>query len=168
MKLRLPLRLEHRGVERLAWALAGPDHELERREVAFAGIERRAEQRLALPPRRLDATGQPLVEAKVVTAAVASKSCCSKQRTCCDSHTKSCCKSHPTPKSETKSDFVVAWRALACHGQSLHWLAAVPTLIAVPLDFLHELPLVEWLGPPPSETAGVISDLPAVPPPERA
>src|SRR5260370_10321160 len=56
--LSLPLRLEHRGVERLACGLAGPDHELEGREVALAGIERGAEQRLALPARGFDAAGQ--------------------------------------------------------------------------------------------------------------
>src|SRR6266851_4385328 len=56
--LRLPLRLEHRGVERLARGLAGPDHELEGREVALAGVERGSEQRLALPARGFDAAGQ--------------------------------------------------------------------------------------------------------------
>src|ERR1700730_192262 len=44
---------EHGGVERLARSLAGPDHELEGREVAFAGVERSPEQRLALPARGL-------------------------------------------------------------------------------------------------------------------
>src|SRR5690349_1647713 len=56
--LRLSLRLEHGGVERLARGLAGPDHELEGREVALAGIERGAEQRLALPARGFDPAGQ--------------------------------------------------------------------------------------------------------------
>ena len=38
--------------------LAGPDHELEGREIALAGIERGDEQRLALPAGGLDAAGQ--------------------------------------------------------------------------------------------------------------
>src|SRR5688572_9747789 len=37
--LRLADGLEHRGVERFARALAGPDHELERLVVALAGVE---------------------------------------------------------------------------------------------------------------------------------
>src|SRR5215475_1700568 len=56
--LRLPLRLEHGGVERLARGLAGPDHELEGREVALAGVERGAQERFALPARGFDAAGQ--------------------------------------------------------------------------------------------------------------
>src|SRR6266487_4537701 len=56
--LRLPLSVEHGGVERLARRLARPDDELEGGEVPLAGIERGREQRLALPARRLDAAGQ--------------------------------------------------------------------------------------------------------------
>src|SRR6186713_237322 len=44
----LPGCFEHRGVERFTRGLASPNYELEGREIAFAGIERRAEQRLAL------------------------------------------------------------------------------------------------------------------------
>src|SRR5262249_35938086 len=50
--LRLPLRLEHGGVERFARGLARPDDELEGGKVTLAGIERGREQRLALPARR--------------------------------------------------------------------------------------------------------------------
>src|SRR5262245_23483612 len=56
--LRLPLRVEHGGVERLARRLARPDHELEGGEVALAGVECGREQRLALPARRFDAAGK--------------------------------------------------------------------------------------------------------------
>src|SRR5262249_7366995 len=56
--LRLALRLEHGGVERLARRFARPAHKLEGGEIALAGIERGAEQRLALPARGIDATGQ--------------------------------------------------------------------------------------------------------------
>src|SRR5262249_18771278 len=48
-QLRLASGLEHGGLERLAGTLAGPDHELERRIVALAGIERGREQHFALP-----------------------------------------------------------------------------------------------------------------------
>src|SRR5262245_3724804 len=51
----LPGCLEHRGVERFARGLAGPDHELEGRKIAFAGLECRPEQRLALFARGLRA-----------------------------------------------------------------------------------------------------------------
>src|ERR1700730_18612553 len=50
--------LEHGGVECLARALAGPDHELEGREIALAGIQRGPQQRLALPARGFHAARQ--------------------------------------------------------------------------------------------------------------
>src|SRR5262245_58054425 len=53
---RLPGCFEHRGVERFSCGLAGPDHELEGRKIAFTGIERRPKQRLALFARGLGAT----------------------------------------------------------------------------------------------------------------
>src|SRR5262249_45014877 len=56
--LRLPLGVEHGGVERLARRLARPDHELEGGEVTLAGVERGCEQRLALPARGFDAAGK--------------------------------------------------------------------------------------------------------------
>src|SRR5580698_9300534 len=55
---RLSRGLEHGGVHCFARTLAGPDYELERRKVAFAGIERGAEHRLALPVRCGDAAGK--------------------------------------------------------------------------------------------------------------
>src|SRR5436305_8462683 len=56
--LRLAGSLEHCGVERLARAFAGPDHELECLEIALRGVERGIEQRFALAPRNLDAAGE--------------------------------------------------------------------------------------------------------------
>src|SRR4029077_19970106 len=56
--LRLARGLEHRGVERRAGLLAGPDHELEGREIALAGFQRARQQRLALRAGRLDAAGE--------------------------------------------------------------------------------------------------------------
>src|ERR1700752_3794212 len=56
--LRLSLGLEHGGGERLTRGLVRPDHELEGREVALAGVERGSEQRLALPARGFDPAGE--------------------------------------------------------------------------------------------------------------
>src|SRR5262252_7572076 len=55
---RLSGGLEHHGFQRLAGALAGPQHELEGLVVTLTGIERNAEQSLALSIRRHDAAGQ--------------------------------------------------------------------------------------------------------------
>src|SRR4051812_10713495 len=54
----LALRLEQHGVERLAGGFAGPEDELERLVVAFAGVGGGFEQHLALAVRRLRAAGQ--------------------------------------------------------------------------------------------------------------
>jgi hypothetical protein len=62
---------------------------------------------------------------------------------------------------------VVMWRALACHGQSMNWLAAVPTLIVDRPQVSYALPIIAWLGPAHSETADSGSLSPEVPPPER-
>src|SRR4029079_3456323 len=71
----LPGCFEHRGIERFTRGLASPNHELEGRELAVAGLERRAEQRLALLARGFgtaredegmakhhDALGHPVVK----------------------------------------------------------------------------------------------------------
>src|SRR5262245_9206659 len=54
----LPGCLEHRRVERFARGFAGPDHELEGGKIAFAGVERGPEQRLALLARGLGTAGE--------------------------------------------------------------------------------------------------------------
>src|ERR1044071_3641948 len=56
--LSLARGLEHRGVEGRAGLLAGPNHELEGREIALAGVQRAGQQRLALLAGRLDAAGK--------------------------------------------------------------------------------------------------------------
>src|ERR1700692_3247308 len=56
--LRLPGGLEQARFQRLAGTLARPKHELERLVMAFAGIERDAEQGLALGVRCRDAAGE--------------------------------------------------------------------------------------------------------------
>ena len=102
-------------------------------------------------------------------------SCCHSKQSCCNhSHDESLAAKAPSPYALPKGecskqvDHIVAWRALACHGQSLNWLAAVPTLIVARPAFSHDLPLVAWLGPAVSETAESAFSCPDVPPPERA
>jgi hypothetical protein len=144
----------HTLAERLAWAAKNgvqpPDFALA--EAARSG---------------LDATGKPLA-AKLVKVALSTKTCCHGKHKCCESAAKArtCCSSPDESQEETT--FVVAWRALGCHGQSLHWLAAVPTLIAVDLNLSDQLPRITWLGPHFSEIARGVSDTPTPPPPERA
>jgi hypothetical protein len=92
--------------------------------------------------------------------AVAGRSCCS-AKACCSSREKA-------PENEDTSPDTVGWRALACGGQSLHWLAAVPALITVELDFFDHVPLAAWLGPHSSDVASPFHEAPTPPPPERA
>lgn len=118
----------------------------------------------------LDAGGRPLV-AKAVNVAMSTKRCCRAKRDCCKSsaakHT--CCSSHEESKPEIDAaNYFVAYRALGCHGQSINWLAAVPTLISVELELTDQLALVDWLGPHSSAVAGGVADVPTPPPPERA
>lgn len=112
-----------------------------------------------------------------------SRTCCSRRATptpsggCASQATahrtaaaaKSCCATRPSPTASQESGRrVVVLRALSCQGQSIEWLAAVPSLIKVPLDDSYELPLVAWLGPPLSEIAMGVAESPAPPPPKRA
>jgi hypothetical protein len=110
--------------------------------------------------------------------------CCSKRATvACEHAEHSCCKGGhhelltvkapspcPLPKGEGshQGDHIVAWRALACHGQSLNWLAATPTLVVARPVFSHDLPLAAWLGPAASEAAELLPVIPELPPPEQA
>lgn len=67
---------------------------------------------------------------------------------------------------EQKAGFVVAWRALACNGQSLNWLAAVPAVVIPSSDLVTYYSLADWLGPLASESAAGISFDLVTPPPE--
>jgi hypothetical protein len=154
----------HTLAERLAWAKQNGV-----KPPAFALAEAKR--------AGLDASGRP-ISTKIVrvslaaTAASKTPACCQKKATssCCkSSSTGSCCSSRKVDAAKSdESNFVIGFRALACHGQSLNWLAAVPTLITVELNFADEFPLVAWLGPHPSETASPCSETPTPPPPERA
>jgi hypothetical protein len=93
---------------------------------------------------------------------------------CCASKTgsgKPCCCCHHDDHGKDASKVarsIVVWRAMACGGQSMNWLAAVPTLISVRLEAADRLLLISWLGPHTSACADGIADEPIVPPPERA
>ena len=113
-----------------------------------------------------DREGRDVCQTKPTTP-----SCCHAKAACCksSSNERTCCSSHSKPHDKTEAaNFIVAWRALGCHGQSLNWLAAVPTLISDQTQFSDQLPLVAWLGPHSSEIAAGVADVPTPPPPERA
>jgi hypothetical protein len=114
---------------------------------------------------------------KVVTATIAvtnRPSCCAKKtaaaQSCCSKKLAGgCCASNRKAQRDDNNDRgVVGWRALACRGQSLTWLAAVPSLITVEHELADQLPLVSWMTPPSSEIAAGVADVPTPPPPERA
>jgi hypothetical protein len=149
----------HTLAERLAWAeengVTPPDFAL-----------------IAAREAGLDSGGRPLTE-KVVRFALATPSCCARrhEHDCCKSATTkhSCCESlAAAPTNSRDLAAIVAWRALGCRGQSLHWLTAVPTLISVELNPSDQLPRVTWLGPHSSDIAAGVADVPTPPPPERA
>lgn len=146
----------HTLAERLAWA-------------AKNGVKPPKFALSAAKEAGLNANGEPITP-KIVRVKLATQSCCRSKRPCCSSHAKTCCSSldHRHDQSEEQSSFLVAWRAMACQGQSLHWLAAVPSLITVQLELSAHLPLAAWLGPPTSEAASPLYDTPTPPPPERA
>jgi hypothetical protein len=104
---------------------------------------------------------------------------CDDENKCCRSDSlataavgkdRSCCSDHDVQaaSSDEIEDHIVAWRALACRGQSMNWLAAVPNMIVARPGLSHETPLVGWLGPASSDVAGGESLDPAVPPPQPA
>lgn len=156
----------HTLAERLQWAAK---HGVKPPEFAL----------VAAKAAGLNVSGERLapkvVRAQLALTQPAAKSCCKSKRTCCSSHDKSCCESQSLvttdkTKADDKNatDFIVVWRALGCQGQSLQWLAAVPSLITVEHEFSAHLPLAAWLGPHTSEAASPLYDTPTPPPPERA
>ena len=99
-------------------------------------------------------------------------SCCRSDSLVTDTSGKdnSCCSDHSVQaaSSNDREGHIVAWRALACRGQSMNWLAAVPNMIIERPDVSLQTPLIGWLGPASSDVAGGESHDPAVPPPESA
>jgi hypothetical protein len=148
----------HTLAERLAWA---EDHGVKPPDFVLALAQKAG----------LDSGGRPL-RAKVLNVALATPTCCREQQPCCAASDKlpACCAARDRAHDckPVASSFVVGWRALGCRGQSIHWLAAVPTLISVELNLSDQLPRVTWLGPHSSDVAAGVSDVPTPPPPERA
>jgi hypothetical protein len=81
---------------------------------------------------------------------------------------RSCCRDVQARPSGDRKNHIVAWRALACRGQSMNWLGAAPNMIIARPALSRETPLIDWLGPASSDVARVESIDPAVPPPELA
>lgn len=148
----------HTLAERFAWArehgVIPPDYAIAQAQAAGLNLAWLGSPKL-LPP-----------------CCAAKATCCQqKAKTCCSKSSPSCCAQHSTAEGATKtskSGHIVAWRALACHGQSMNWLAAVPTLIVVRPEVSHESPIVVWLGPATSDSAAPGFSSPEVPPPEIA
>jgi hypothetical protein len=153
----------HTLAERLAWA---DEHDVTPPDYALAEARESG----------LDDAGRPLGQ-KVVRVALAGKkpastrSCCQKKASCCSdsSNQRTCCtsKSKECNDCEQPVNFILGYRALSCHGQSLNWLAAVPTLITIELNLSDEFPLVAWLGPHSSDFASPFLEGPTPPPPEQ-
>jgi hypothetical protein len=96
------------------------------------------------------------------------QTCIAQARPCCAAKT-TCCQSKPEQAKPPVSgnENIVAWRALACHGQSLEWFAAPVVTLSSPLDACDFLPPVAWLRPSAVVLPNVRSDTPDTPPPER-
>jgi len=151
----------HTFAERLAWA-----REYGVRPPSFAIAQARA---AGIDMSWLE-TGEE------VKLACYSRSCCEgahapAPRSCREQHdvaskpVHSCC----SPAKNTQRDrTVIAWHALQCGGHSMNWLAAVPTLINVRVDFPFEASSSTWLPTTLSDVASGTPDLPTVPPPELA
>jgi hypothetical protein len=118
-------------------------------------------------------------------ATAAHSSCCAertdgKANTCCQSagtskevsaSTNCCSKRIEKPEAQTQQDQsqkIVVWQAMTCQGQSLNWLAAVPSLVVVGPDIISPPTLFARLGSPSSDSALIVFADPAVPPPECA
>lgn len=75
---------------------------------------------------------------------------------------------HESSETNRSDSNVIGWRALACNGGSLNWLAAVPSLILPQLEVGMRSPAMAWLGQLSSDDQIVVFECPTVPPPERA
>jgi hypothetical protein len=148
----------HSLAERFEWAR---EHKVRPPEFAIAEARR---ARLDLAWLDEPAAGQAKASKAsccVKSALVASSACCQTRHCCCSKH-------HDQPADGHKTSRVVGWKALNCQGHSANWIAAVPTLVSADCGLLNELPLIDWLGPTISDSAGRIAAEPLLPPPERA
>lgn len=115
-----------------------------------------------------DDDGCPYCANKKIVAVTLPPCCQAKMKSCCDHGAHGCCEQEHKQNKSTSGDSIVAWRALGCHGQSMNWLAAVPSLLVPPSDLSCDLPRVAWLGASVSDTAKCVPFSPSVPPPECA
>lgn len=97
--------------------------------------------------------------------------CAAKQArpTCCAEKLNgpsACCQTNSANKPARPAQAFVAWRALACQGQTLQWLIAPVTTMSIRIEMGDLLPPVGWCRPaicslPPGHT-----DEPVTPPPQ--
>jgi hypothetical protein len=144
----------HTLAERMAWARRNGV-----RPPAFAVAQARAAGiNLSMLADTCDADRQP-------------DKCCAAERL---TEKPGCCTERQMTSSPRESnrpaddDHIIGWRALACRGQAIHWLAAVPMLIAPSRGLVNDLPLIERRAPSVSESAMGVPDAPDVPPPKAA
>jgi hypothetical protein len=112
----------------------------------------------------------PLNATECDSGEAAEKCCQSSPQAAAASRATSCCSQQivPAESENGREQSIVAWRALACRGQSMNWLAATPNMIVARPTVSREAPLIVWIGPARSEFADGESNDPAVPPPESA
>ncbi len=115
-----------------------------------------------------DGDGCPYCANKKLVAKTLPPCCQAKVKSCCEHATHACCRQESKQQQNAAGDHIVAWRALACHGQSMNWLAAVPSLIVPASNLSYGLPRISWLGAATSDTVSCIPTSPSVPPPECA
>ncbi len=140
----------HTLAERFAWAR---EHGVRPPEFAIAEARRTHIDLAWLMEPRASCCARDLV--------AAFPSCCHATHSCCGDH-------HEEQSNGNAQNRVIGWKALNCQGHSGLWMAAVPTLVHVSLDLTLQLPRITRLGPPTSEIAAGISDVPTPPPPQRA
>jgi len=124
----------------------------------------------ALAQARVLGINVSLIAAECDSGESAEKCCRSRVQARTVSTAAPCCteqKVRATSENDREQS-IVAWRALACRGQSMNWLAAVPNMIIPRPDMSRELPPAGWLRPASSDIASGESIDPAVPPPENA
>ena len=170
----------HSFAEHMAWAqkngVRPPDFAIAQARAAgydLSWLDARKKQQVAQASGRLKCS-KPAVDCCQSSKPVVASSCCDKQK----SHaavagtTRSCCESNnTTPRqepNESRSNTVIAWKALKCGGHAMNWLAAAPILVGSRVEFEFQLQLAAWLPAIGQDRPFGIIALPMVPPPERA
>src|SRR4051812_42841734 len=142
----------HSLAERFAWAeehhVRPPDYAIAAAQLAGLDLHW-----LGMNPATTNGAAAPKCCKKIANKSL--PPCCQKHVTVeCGGAEHDCCGHTDNSQRRSKrGDLIVAFRALGCQGQSLNWLAAVPTLIVARLEFSYDLPRMGWLGPATSEAA---------------